>query len=1263
MFSFNSTAKAGSLVIGTPADYVIITKSDWVPALGYYVGVKTNKGYHPRVFSVEDIYANYPGADDKEKIRNFIIDAFNVWGISYVLLAGDFEYIPSGGSFYPEYDGYYTLLDGENDTYQDVYIGRLPAENYNEVQAISIKWATYNTHGWGRSNFSLTGTDLNTTPESSDLAAYNWQATGMSGEVYSPAELTQLIVDVKNAMNSGYGLINWVGHGTSNVWAVSTDFEGFYYTWSDAYDMHNGDDLSFINAMFSCLTGVFSDEYNIGKSFIKAPQGGAIGYIGANQSVYTPGPVEPFVGRFYCNIKDQYLRTGYVMPAVAFHDAQNASTITQFNLLGDPTAKMDLLPATPDSSPPQIQNIQLSNNNILPGQATNLSFNVADDDFVGEVILKITQLDAVLMEMDLTLSDGRSDNQFSYILRNFETAQAGTYQIEIFAKDISQNSINAAGPNLVVLQDTQPPQITGVSINPQPAYVNQTVNINASITDNTPSGLVDVWADITKPNSDVITVRGSDIQYFNQTEQPGIYRMVVHAVDFAGNTATPYSKNFMVLNDTLPPVISDYWISNQFCWSSNIIRITSADTPNFKIYLYALISDNAVYGSLIHAWAQITKPDSTVISLDLNWMGGSWEQAYYQTTNETDQIGTYGVVYHAQDVSGNTVQADPIFFEITGNNMPPDIIFSEEISADNTADIYAGETLSFFVEAVDPEEGDVPVSVWQWIPGSSFDSQTGEFSWTPDSGDIGIAHKVIFEATDSHPENVIIRETVTINVAFQVPPNPPTNLIATVASNSQIDLVWQDNSDNEIGFKIEKRTEGETFAEIAAVGKNITTYSDSDLITGVIYYYRVYAYNLAGNSGYSNEETFVIYPTGPTVWYVDNSVSTSGNGKSWETAFKYLQDALDAASAGDEIWVATATQPYYPSKRAIPSDPRSATFQLIDGVALYGGFPNGGGVWEERDIATYETILSGDLLGNDGHPPDFANYNDNSYTVVTGPDGGTIETVIDGFTIRGGHAGDDFWYGGGMLNLRAPLLTIRNCIFKENYAYSSDDRPFYGGAIDNINAGISNPNRSPNIIKIIDCLFVNNAGCGGGAIFNYGSSPIEVTNCVFTGNGGGAIYTIGSKNNPPKLTNCTFYNNLNYGIVIYQSNPIITNCIFWDNGIEIYNGIFSNKPYTLCNPAVTYSDIKGGYEGEGNINAAPLFVNPNNPAGEDGILRTGDDGLRVRINSPCIDAANGDIAPLTDILGLERIDIDEVPNTGTGTLNYVDIGAYESGHD
>jgi hypothetical protein len=88
------------------------------------------------------------------------------------------------------------------------------------------------------------------------------------------------------------------------------------------------------------------------------------------------------------------------------------------------------------------------------------------------------------------------------------------------------------------------------------------------------------------------------------------------------------------------------------------------------------------------------------------------------------------------------------------------------------------------------------------------------------------------------------------------PPTPapaaPGSLSATAVSRSQINLAWTDNANNEDGFHIERSTDNVTFAQVASVGANTTTYANTALKRSTTYYYRVRAYNGGGNSAYSN---------------------------------------------------------------------------------------------------------------------------------------------------------------------------------------------------------------------------------------------------------------------------------------------------------------------------------------------------------------------------------------------------------------------------
>ena len=135
------------------------------------------------------------------------------------------------------------------------------------------------------------------------------------------------------------------------------------------------------------------------------------------------------------------------------------------------------------------------------------------------------------------------------------------------------------------------------------------------------------------------------------------------------------------------------------------------------------------------------------------------------------------------------------------------------------------------------------------------------------------------------------------------------------------------------------------------------------------------------------------------VRYAKPAASGTGDCSSWANACT-LQTALTGAVSGDEIWVAAGTH-----KPTTGTD-RTATFQLKNGVAVYGGFAGTETARGQRNPAANLTILSGDIDNNDSQTPIITDLTTvtgnttNSYHVVTGATGATL----DGFTITAGNA-------------------------------------------------------------------------------------------------------------------------------------------------------------------------------------------------------------------------------------------------------------------
>ncbi|MEI9810387.1 MAG: choice-of-anchor Q domain-containing protein [Bacteroidota bacterium] len=137
-----------------------------------------------------------------------------------------------------------------------------------------------------------------------------------------------------------------------------------------------------------------------------------------------------------------------------------------------------------------------------------------------------------------------------------------------------------------------------------------------------------------------------------------------------------------------------------------------------------------------------------------------------------------------------------------------------------------------------------------------------------------------------------------------------------------------------------------------------------------------------------------------TILYVDGSKAASGNGLSWSSAFKTLQEALnftETCNVPKQIWVKKGI--YYPT--AYPegctncSEPRTRSFRLKNNTAIYGGFAGGETNLNQRNIALNLTILSGNL-GSSG------NNTDNAYHVITSYYNDST-SKLDGFIIEGGY--------------------------------------------------------------------------------------------------------------------------------------------------------------------------------------------------------------------------------------------------------------------
>ena len=397
-------------------------------------------------------------------------------------------------------------------------------------------------------------------------------------------------------------------------------------------------------------------------------------------------------------------------------------------------------------------------------------------------------------------------------------------------------------------------------------------------------------------------------------------------------------------------------------------------------------------------------------------------------------------------------------------------------------------------------------------------------------------------------------------------------------------------------------------------------------------------------------------PASP-ILYVDADAPTGGDGSSWPLALRSLAAALDGAQACGgvtEIWVAAGT--YRPTE----GTDRDATFDLVDGVAVYGGFAGGETDPGQRLWTANPTILSGDIgvSGNDA---------DNSIHVVTAS--APVVASLDGFTVMAGLANGSIsasWGGGILVTGGTPLLA--NLVFSGNSAvtgggcYVSGGTPtlkdvrFVGNTATASGGGFS---CGSGVVEVTNAVLVGNTATFHGGGIYMGRSNVKLNNVVCDGNtagqNGGGIAIVGSTS--PRLTNLTCSGNTagEQGGAIHISGgpfggtgtPVLANSVLWGNTALLQG----DEIVWTWRPTVRYSLIEGcggsgggwvattGFDGGGNLDTDPFFRDV--PAGN----------LTPRSYSPALE--NGNTADVqagvtTDPLGNSRI---------FGAA--VDMGAYE----
>jgi len=429
------------------------------------------------------------------------------------------------------------------------------------------------------------------------------------------------------------------------------------------------------------------------------------------------------------------------------------------------------------------------------------------------------------------------------------------------------------------------------------------------------------------------------------------------------------------------------------------------------------------------------------------------------------------------------------------------------------------------------------------------------------------------------------------------------------------------------------------------------------------------------------------------IYYVAGDIASSGDGSSWEQAFKTIQEGIDAAynslsdpsSETAQVWVKQGT--YY-----IYVNSENNSVSMKEGVQIFGGFSGYENLLSERNATDNLTII-------DGHQ---SSGSDNRVKHVVSAYGIEVSTdvwqdwtngLIDGFTITGGKinitappkngakatdpqsildSGDEMSGAGVLFFKSAP--SISNCIVTDNEAGK-------GGGI-YIMSATSHPQNDVPVAHVSNCTFSNNTAImrgggmsvdlmsepiienskflsntceakGGGVYIDWICPQVVFINCLFaenTASRAGAMGIDGSSS--PILINCTITNNstTDIGAGLYtgsynpdgtdSNEPILVNCIVAGNTTQ-WGGAVDLRIWHDDYFHVSHSALGTGFTsfGEGITYELPTFANV--PSG-DYSLAQNSVAINAGVSSDNL-VPSGIEIPTTDIDGNQR---DAAPDMG-----------------
>ena len=315
------------------------------------------------------------------------------------------------------------------------------------------------------------------------------------------------------------------------------------------------------------------------------------------------------------------------------------------------------------------------------------------------------------------------------------------------------------------------------------------------------------------------------------------------------NTATP-STTFLIKRN---PWTSNTIVNMPPCANAGADQTTASTSVNLSGS--AFDDGDPSSGSLTNTWSKVSGPGAVTFG-NANSL---------TTTASFSSPGVYVLRLTAND--SQLQGTDDIQITVQGSANPALTIDDVSLNEGNTGATNATFTVSLVSGNGSTVNVDFQTNDGTATSGDDYTANSGILTFSGSTTSQTITVTINGDANDegqdetffvnlSNATNATILDAqgqgTIVNDDAPVPPAAPTNLKATTTGTSTTTLTWSDQSNNEDGFKIERKTGSGSFSEIGTAGANATSFNDTGLDPSTVYTYQVRAFTSSANSAYSN---------------------------------------------------------------------------------------------------------------------------------------------------------------------------------------------------------------------------------------------------------------------------------------------------------------------------------------------------------------------------------------------------------------------------